>query len=47
MASYFGRICALEKIPSTVDEFNFWIARGSAEKVEVGCIRFPGHLVKV
>jgi hypothetical protein len=38
MATYFGRICAIEKKPSTVDEFNFWLARGCAEKVEVGYI---------
>jgi hypothetical protein len=38
MAQHFGRVCALEKIPSTVDEFHFWIARGSAHKVEVGYI---------
>lgn len=38
MATHFGRICALEKNPSTVDEFHFWIARGSADKVEVGYI---------
>lgn len=38
MANYFGRICAIERSPSTVDEFNFWLARGSADKVEVGYI---------
>ncbi|MGB7062498.1 MAG: ATP-binding protein [Candidatus Zixiibacteriota bacterium] len=38
MADYFGRTCALERRPSTVDEFSFWLARGSSEKVEVGYI---------
>lgn len=38
MSDYFGRICATERNPSTVDEFNFWLARGCAEKAEVGYI---------
>jgi hypothetical protein len=38
MSNYFGKVCAIERIPSTVDEFHFWIARGSANKVEVGYI---------
>jgi len=38
MSNYFGRICAIERVPSTVDEFNFWLARGCADKVEVGYI---------
>ena len=38
MSSYFGRICATERSPSTVDEFSFWLARGCSNKVEVGYI---------
>ncbi len=38
MAHYFGRICGIERMPCTVNEFNFWIARGSHDKVEVGYI---------
>jgi len=38
MASYFGKLCATERSPSTVDKFNFWVARGHADKVEVGYI---------
>ncbi len=38
MGQYFGRICATEQAPSTVDEFHFWIATGCSHKVEVGYI---------
>lgn len=38
MAQHFGRICATERSPSTVDEFSFWLARGCSDKVEVGYI---------
>jgi len=38
MSDYFGRICAIERSPSTVAEFSFWLGRGCAEKVELGYI---------
>ena len=38
MSKFFGKICAIEKMASTVDEFNFWLARGQSDKVEVGYI---------
>lgn len=38
VSTYFGKICAIERSPSTVDEFNFWLARGCSDKVEVGYI---------